>query len=143
MTEWKRPESVLVIVATKSQEILCLLRSDHPNFWQSVTGSLQVDEPPNLAALRELYEETGIQAEEGELVDCQHSEHYDIYPHWRHRFHPDVSKNLEHVFCFWLEKAQDIKLSHEHTKYCWLSKDEAIRIVTSPSNQSAIEKFIQ
>jgi dATP pyrophosphohydrolase len=142
MREWKRPESVLVVVATKSQKILCLLRADHPHFWQSITGSVQEGEAPEAAALRELHEETGIEAKEGILVDCQCSVYFDIYPHWRHRYHPDVKQNLEHVFCFFLETEQNIKLSHEHTKYCWLSKEEAIKTMASPSNQTAIEKFI-
>lgn len=142
MNQWKRPESVLVIVATHTQKILCLLRSDHPLFWQSITGSLQEGESPKAAALRELYEETGLQEKEGELVDCQYSVYFDIYPHWRHRYHPEVKQNLEHVFCFLVEEQQDIKLSHEHTKYCWLPKKEAITIMASPSNQTAIETFI-
>ena len=65
---YKRPFSVLVVVHTRSGEVLLLRRRDPPDFWQSVTGSLREGESPAEAAARELAEETGI-AHAG-LVDC-------------------------------------------------------------------------
>lgn len=142
-SEVKRPESVLVVVYSVTQEVLCLLRSDYPDFWQSVTGSLLEGEQPQEAALRELYEETGLCESDGTLVDCQHSAYFTIYPQWLHRYAPGVTTNLEHVFCFVMRTPQHICISHEHTKYCWLPKEEAIRIMASPSNQSAIKNFVK
>ena len=134
---------MLVVVLTSKQEVLCLLRADYPDFWQSVTGSLMEGETPQEAAVRELCEETGLQSTDGELVDCHHSEYFRIYPQWLHRYAPGVTVNLEHVFCFVMTACQDICISHEHIKYCWLSKEEAIRIMASPSNQSAIKNFVK
>ena len=54
-----------MVVYTDSGEPLLLQRTGG-GFWQSVTGSLQsVAETPEAAARRELYEETGIEADEG------------------------------------------------------------------------------
>lgn len=39
---YKRPESVLVVIyARQSGRVLMLQRRDDPDFWQSVTGSLE------------------------------------------------------------------------------------------------------
>lgn len=100
-------------------------------------------ETPREAALRELHEETGLQPKDGALLDCHHSEYFRIYPQWLHRYAPGVTVNLEHVFCFIVAARQNIRISHEHIKYCWLSKEEAIRIMASPSNQSAIKNFVK
>jgi dATP pyrophosphohydrolase len=45
-------------------------------------------------------EETGfdIEAAGGELRDWQLANVYEIYPHWRHRYAPGVTRNTEHVF---------------------------------------------
>ncbi|HUH00249.1 MAG TPA: NUDIX domain-containing protein, partial [Gammaproteobacteria bacterium] len=56
----KRPISVLVVVHTRSGEVLLLERIQPPGWWQSVTGSLEAGETPWDAAVRELHEETGM-----------------------------------------------------------------------------------
>ena len=38
---FKRPESVLVVIYTRSRECLLLERTQPSGFWQSVTGSLR------------------------------------------------------------------------------------------------------
>ena len=55
----------MVVVYTAAGETL-LLKRLQPVFWQSVTGSLEwPDETPEDAARREVYEETGIEADAG------------------------------------------------------------------------------
>lgn len=59
--QYKRPESVLVVVYVQSsRQVLMLQRRDDPDFWQSVTGSLEDNETPRETALREVKEEIGI-----------------------------------------------------------------------------------
>lgn len=143
MKPFKRPESVLVVVTTQTGKALCLLRSDEPLFWQSVTGSLAVGETPHQAAVRELYEETGLTVELGILTDYCYSTYFDIYPQWRHRYPEGTLVNLEHRFGFLLEDERVIQLSDEHIKYIWLPLEEAMKIFISPSNQDAIKALIK
>ncbi len=60
---FKIPQSVLVVIHTPALEVLLIERADAPGFWQSVTGALDLeDEPFEAAAVREVAEETGIDA---------------------------------------------------------------------------------
>lgn len=139
----KRPESVLVVVYTSDAEVLLLQRKDHPGFWQSVTGSLEGNESNLETAWRELKEETALGEADGIMNDCHLANWFSIYPQWRHRYAPGVTKNLEHVFCFEVPKRIPITLSHEHLAYRWVSKDEAFQVASSPSNQEAIMTFVR
>ena len=125
---------------TGDLDVLLLERADHPGYWQSVTGSLEAGESPGNAAMRELGEETGLQ--QGELLDWEIETEYEIYPEWRHRYAPGVTRNIEHVFGFRLEKPQPVRLSpREHLNYLWLPFEDAAAKVFSSSNASAILKL--
>lgn len=136
----KRPFSVLVVVHTIDLDVLLLERSDHPGYWQSVTGSLEEGETLGEAARRELFEETGL--ENGILTDWGMETEYEIYPEWRHRYAPGVTRNLEHAFGFRLEKPCPVRLSaREHLNYRWLPFEEAAKNAFSSSNAAAILKL--
>ena len=99
MTEpFKRPISVLVVVHTAQLEVLLLERAAHPGYWQSVTGSQEEGEDLGDTAVREVTEETGIDARRHRLLDWGLSNRYEIFPQWRHRYAPGVTHNNEHVF---------------------------------------------
>lgn len=137
---WKRPESVLVLVYTATGEVLLMERTQPIGFWQSVTGSLQWDELPAVAARRELLEETGIDAEPR---DCQRINRFPILPAWRARYHPDVIENIEHVFALALPARCAIVLnSGEHSQYVWLDAAAAVQRCASWTNAQAIENIV-
>lgn len=93
-TDYKRPESVLMVVYTRTGKVLLLKRANHPDFWQSVTGSLLWEETaPFEAAVRELKEETGLTVDVRQLRDRQRTHRYAIFPHWRVWFAPAVTGN--------------------------------------------------
>lgn len=134
---FKRPESVLVIVHTDAGEVLQLRRREPPDFWQSVTGSLNPGETPLQAARRELREETGLDPSLG-LADGGVINRYPIHPAWRHRYAPDVRENTEYVFHLPLSARCDIHLCPEHTEYRWLSRKEAAAQASSATDHAAI-----
>jgi len=134
---YKRPESVLVVVYTADGQVLLLNRRRPEGFWQSVTGSLEWDEQPMQAAVRELYEETGLQSER--LVDCRQQQRFPILPEWRNRYAADVSENIEHVFKLQLDVAVAVQLNpEEHSEYQWLPIRAAANKVFSWTNRDAI-----
>jgi len=62
VTEFKIPVSVLVVIYTADLQVLLMERADAPGFWQSVTGSQEAGETLTQTALREVFEETGLDA---------------------------------------------------------------------------------
>ncbi|AWS51542.1 dihydroneopterin triphosphate diphosphatase [Providencia rettgeri] len=141
MKKYKRPESVLVIiVAQSSGRVLMLRRKDDPDFWQSVTGSLEPDETPYETACREIKEETGFEVEQNQLQDLSHSIIFEIFPHFRHRYAPDVTHCKEHWFKM-VQSEEKMPLLTEHSEYRWLAPDEAASLTKSWSNSQAILEF--
>ena len=140
MTAFKIPESVLVIIHTPSLEVLLIERADQPGFWQSVTGSRDsADEPLRATAAREVAEETGIATGAADLRDWSLSNVYDIYPVWRHRYAPGVTRNTEHVFSLCVPADTPVRLSaREHLAFVWLPYRAAADRCFSPSNAEAV-----
>lgn len=140
MQPFKIPESVLVVIHTSQREVLLLERADHPGFWQSVTGSRDTpDEALGLTAAREVFEETGICAAPEQLRDWGLANVYEIYPAWRVRYAPGVTRNTEHVFGLCVPAGTAVTLSpREHTACQWLPWLEAADQCFSSSNAEAI-----
>lgn len=144
MTGHKQPVSVLVVIHTDDLEVLLLERADHPGYWQSVTGSREAGETLVETAIREVFEETGLDARQYGLADWQTQNTYEIYPHWRHRYPPDTTHNTEHVFGLQLPHPVAVQLApREHLNSQWLAWQEAAEKVFSPSNRAAILQLPQ
>jgi len=139
---FKIPESVLVVIHTPDLQVLLIERADHPGYWQSVTGSKDApDEPLAETARREVLEETGfdVAALGAVLRDWQLANVYEIYPQWRHRYAPGVTRNTEHVFGLQLPAPLAPKLApREHLNWQWLPWHEAADRCFSPSNAEAV-----
>jgi dATP pyrophosphohydrolase len=140
--QYKRPESVLVVLYAATGEVLLLERQQPPGYWQSVTGSLGWDETPEQAARRELGEETGLEA--GDLlVDCGYKNRFEILPAWRARYAPDVHHNTEYVFSMELPEPVETSLNPaEHCRAQWLPARLAALRASSYTNQIAIERLV-
>jgi dATP pyrophosphohydrolase len=133
---------VLVVIHTPDLQVLLIERADRPGYWQSVTGSLDTeDEPLRETAVREVLEETGIDAAAPgcTLRDWGLANVYEIFPTWRHRYAPGVTHNTEHVFGLTLPAPRPAVLApREHRDQAWLPWLEAAARCFSPSNAQAI-----
>ena len=141
---FKIPESVLVVVYTPALEVLLIKRADAIDFWQSVTGSKDtLAESFTQTAMREVLEETGIDCHAGAahgagLSDWQLENVYDIYPRWRHRYRPGVTRNTEHLFGLRVPAGTAVRLNpREHLDFQWLPYRQAAQACFSPSNAEA------
>ena len=142
MKEFKTPVSALVLIHTQDLQVLIMERADKAGFWQSVTGSVERDETPKQAAIREVWEETGLDTIQFDLQDWQASNIYEIYPHWRHRYAPGVVENLEHLFGLKLPRPLPITLApNEHIRYEWVDWREAANRVFSWTNIDALKRL--
>ncbi|GAB4344966.1 MAG: dihydroneopterin triphosphate diphosphatase [Gammaproteobacteria bacterium] len=139
---YKRPVSVLVVVSTRQGEVLMLERLHPGGFWQSVTGSLHRGEKPEVAARRELREETGLEADTLEYAAL--CNHFPIVEAWRSHYAPSARTNCEYVFRLELENRVAVRLNPgEHLGYKWLPRREAARLASSWTNRVAILALVQ
>jgi dATP pyrophosphohydrolase len=138
----KTPVSVLVVIHSADGQVLLMERADAPGYWQSVTGSQDEGETLRETAVREVREETGLDAGQFELTAWDVETRYEIYERWRHRYAPGVTHNTEHVFGLKLPAPRPVTLSaREHLDYVWLPWQEAAERCFSPSNAAAIRQL--
>lgn len=141
---YKQPASVLVVIYTRDSQLLLLERADQPGWWQSVTGSRDGEESLRQTAMREVGEETGLDAQCFQLDDWGYQNTFTIYPQWRQRYAPGVTENTEHVFGLVLPNILPITVSpREHLGYIWLTAEAAAEKCFSPSNAEAIKRLLK
>lgn len=141
---YKPPVSVLVVIyAADTKRVLMLQRRDDPEFWQSVTGSIEEGEEALFAAQREVNEEVAVDVVEEQLplIDCHRCVEFEIFTHLRHRYAPGVTRNQESWFLLALPHERQITIS-EHLDWKWVPAHEAAQMTKSWSNRMAIEEFI-
>ena len=139
---YKIPVSVLVVIHTPELQVLLLERADAPGLWQSVTGSQDPGETLVQTAVREVAEETGLDAARYGLRDWQYENRFEIFARWRDRYAPGVTHNTEHVFGLRVPQAMPVRLSpREHLNQCWLPWEEAAERCFSWSNAAAIRRL--
>lgn len=135
----KIPVSTLVVIHTPALDVLLLERADRPGFWQSVTGSQDPGETLRETAIREVAEETGLDARRYDLAEWNLLNVYEIYPVWRHRYAPGVTHNTEHVFGLRVPEPLPIRVApREHLAAEWVPWRAAAERVFSWSNRKAI-----
>ncbi len=148
---FKIPRSVLVVIYTPDGHVLLIERTGKDGMasgvWQSVTGSLdREDETFADCAAREVMEETGldVSAAGHSLTDWQLENTYDIWPHYLHRYAPDITRNTERVFGLQIPQPRQILLApREHVNQIWLPWEQAALKVSSASNEAAIRRLGQ
>ena len=135
-----RPDLVacwLFRVGPEGAEILLLRRAPgriFPGLWQPVTGRLEEGERIVDGALREVVEETGIDAARIEVlygldqVNIFHADHIDAL-------------QAEAVFAADLAEGTEAVLSHEHDDQRWVLPAEAREMVLWPAYREAIEQI--
>jgi dATP pyrophosphohydrolase len=129
------------VIHTPALECLLLERVVPAGVWQSVTGSLEWGETAAAAAAREVREETGLDPDR--LREAGVSKEFEIWPEWRHKFAPGVTRNTEHVWYLEVRDRLPVRLNpFEHRASRWFEIHEAARAVASWTNREAIERLL-
>jgi 8-oxo-dGTP pyrophosphatase MutT (NUDIX family) len=99
------------------------------SIWQPVTGNVEPDEQLEAAAVREVWEETGI----NRIHDLKRVWEFDFDKKGR-RFH-------ETVFCARVDDSE-VRLSSEHADHRWCPGNEARAIMGFESNQEGLDRAL-
>lgn len=120
MNQYRNPVQVNVFpfrMSNKQIEFLLMRRLPHRGgFWQGVSGGVDILEDINVAAHRELREETGFEA------PVHFINHRFSYPveGYKHPYAPDVKSVVDHAFVADVTNFGDPVLSNEHDTFKWL-----------------------
>lgn len=109
-----------------------------PGFWQGVTGGLEGDESLELAAKRELLEETGLVSSQINPIGFSYS--FPLQDEWRHLYASGVQEIVEHVFVALFQVGQEPILSSEHDESKWCRKEEALELLKYPGNIEGLKQ---
>ena len=112
--------------------------ANYGGFWQSVTGSLEGDETHKQAAVREVYEETGVTSSEDDLIELGIVNTFEIAPQWRSRYEPGVTHNEEVCFALRITETEIRSDPLEHESWCWVSYKQAMEMLYWESNRRAL-----
>src|SRR5260370_27085083 len=139
-TVYKIPRSVLVVIHTPDLQVLMMEGAGWKGFWQSVTGSLAREaERSRDAAIREVREETGLDATRYDLRDWGIENRFEIFKKHRSRYAPGVTHNVEHVFSMAVPEPLPVTLDPAgHLSYKCLPSRGAAALTISLTHRAAI-----
>lgn len=129
----------LIVYTDSNGERLYLLLQYVSGHWDFPKGKIEKRETKEQAALRELYEETGLTAEVVPNFE-------QVLSYW---FRDYTTKNTVHKTVYFLigyTQEQVVTLSHEHTDYAWLAYQQALAQLTYDNAKrvlEAVETFLQ
>jgi len=123
-------QTILYRIEDNIPLILVVKRSPQDgNFWQTITGTLEIDESIFVSRNRELEEEIGI-------TDAIFDEDEVNRFSWK----KEDWTVVEIVYSA-VTNTKEIRLSPEHTEYRWLTIDDAIDLVEKVQTKECLIKF--
>ena len=135
----RAPFQILVIPYRFLEDapFFCIFHRADADWWQFIAGGGEDNEMPFEAALRETFEESGVNARNLNKLtfmtyvpaDCISEKHRKLWP-------ANTYVLPEYYFAF--ECKDEITLSYEHTEYVWLPYDEAYTKLKWDSNRTAL-----
>ncbi len=134
----RAPFQILAIPYKKEKELLyCVLHRADSDQWQFIAGGGEDSETPKEAAVREVFEEAGIEnADVMELVSRAYVPANVIKECHRKYWPKDTYVLPEYHFAFCCDT--EIMVSKEHTEYVWIGYEEAMKKLTWDSNRTAL-----
>ncbi|MED5833263.1 NUDIX domain-containing protein [Streptococcus anginosus] len=116
-----------------AKEILLLkVKTEQLSFWQPITGGIENGESSEIACIREIFKETGLEIELTKLLQVGH---YTVV----------IDEDLTIFKTLFLveTKQKDIRISDEHIDFMWTEVKKVPDILYWQSNQETFQKILE
>ena len=116
-----------------AKEILLLkVKTEQLSFWQPITGGIENGESSEIACIREIFEETGLEIELTKLLKISH-----------HTVVVDEDLTILKTLFLVKTKQKDIRISDEHIDFMWTEVKKVPDILYWQSNQETFQKVLE
>lgn len=116
-----------------AKEILLLkVKTEQLSFWQPITGGIENGESSEIACIREIFEETGLEIELTKLLQVGH-----------HTVVIDEDLTIFKTLFLVETKQKDIRISDEHIDFMWTEIKNVPDILYWQSNQETFQKILE
>ena len=122
-----------LIYNSVAKEIQLLkVKSGQLSFWQPITGGIENGESSEIACIREIFEETGLEIELTKLLKISH-----------HTVVVDEDLTILKTLFLVKTKQKDIHISDEHIDFMWTEVKNVPDILYWQSNQETFQKVLE
>jgi len=134
-----RGDQEVVVVVRRGPEFLVMRRApERLGYWSLVAGGLEPDETAPEAARRELFEETGLEANVRPLPIALTYSLLDDPPAIRARYASGIETVTVHAFVVDAPVKWEPTLDAEHDLHEWCDLDEALALLVYDTAKDAV-----
>ena len=134
-----RGDQEIIVVVRRESELLVMRRApERLGYWSLVSGGLEPDETSWHAAVRELREETGLEAQVRKLPISLAYSLLDDPPAIRARYAPGIERVTVHAFVADAPAGWEPVLDAEHALYRWCHLDGALDLMKYETARDAL-----
>ena len=131
-------QEVIVVVRREGQLLVMRRAPERLGYWSLVSGGLEPEETPVVAAQRELLEETGLVAAVRELPVALSYSLLDDPPSIRARYGPGIETVTVHAFVADAPPGWEPKLDAEHDVHRWCDLEDALELMVYDTARAAL-----